>query len=150
MCSRERKVWRNNNNFMRLELLDKKLESAINRFGNLNDEEKNALLSVLVEVNKPAKINLSIILNAYPDLIRELSDFAYKSLADNKHLLAEFISYLNGEQIEMILSVSKKHPDFLYFLSKNLNNKKIAFETKDPHLWNEILEEEERFFKKLD
>jgi len=131
-----------------MELLDKKLESAINRFGNLSGEEKNALLSVLAEVDKPAKINLSVIFNAYPDMIKALSDFAYKSLASDKHLLIEFISELNGGQIEAVLSVSKEHPDFIYFLSKNLNNKKMAFETKDPHLWNEILEEEKRFFEK--
>lgn len=133
---------------MQLELLDKKLESAINRFGNLNDEEKNALLSVLAGVDKPAKINLSVIFNAYPDMIKALSDFAYKSLASEKHLLMEFISELNGGQIEAILSASKKHPDFLYFLSKNINNKKIAFETKDQHLWDEILKEEKQFLEK--
>ena len=100
-------------------------------------------------VNKPAKISLSVIFNAYPDTIKALSDFAYKSLANDKHLLIEFISELNGGQIEAVFSVSKKHPDFIYFLSKNLNNKKMAFETKDPHLWNEILEEEKQFFEKV-
>ena len=134
---------------MKLDLTDKKLEYIINCFGNLSDEEKKALFSVLAEVDKPVKINLSVIFNAYPDTIKALSDFAYKSLASDKHLLIEFISELNGGQIEAVLSVSKKHPDFLYFLSKNLNNKKIAFETADPHLWNEILEEEKRFFEKL-
>ena len=132
-----------------MELLDKKLESAINRFGNLSGEEKNALFSVLAEVDKPAKINLSVIFNAYPDMIKALSDFVYKSLASDKHLLIEFISELNGGQIEAVLSASKEHPDFIYFLSKNLNNKKIAFETEDPHLWNEILKEEKRFFEKV-
>src|SRR3989344_4347099 len=134
---------------MKLDLTDKKLEYFINRFGNLSGEEKNALFSVLAEVDKPAKINLSVIFNAYLDMIKALSDFVYKSLASDKHLLIEFISELNGGQIEAVLSASKKHPDFLYFLSKNLNNKKMAFETKDPHLWNEILEEEKRFFEKL-
>src|SRR3989344_3114552 len=134
---------------MKLDLTDKKLEYIINRFGNLSGEEKNALFSVLAGVNTPAKISLSVIFNAYPDTIKVLSDFAYKSLANDKYLLIEFISELNGGQIEAVLFASKKHPDFLYFLSKNLNNKKIAFETKDPHLWNEILEEEKRFFEKL-
>ena len=100
-----------------MELIDKKLEYFIDRFGNLSGEEKNALFSVLAEVDKPAKINLSVIFNAYPDMIKALSDFAYKSLASDKHLLIEFISELNGGQIEAVLSASKKHPDFLYFHS---------------------------------
>jgi len=80
---------------------------------------------------------------------QKLKDLVKSSQIQNKKQLFDFFGYLSENQLLSVLKNIEQDPNFLEFLSRNLQEKIQALQNKNRDLWTEILAEEKDFLENI-